>query len=132
MADGRTPACRATCPMESPIKSLAPADIVSVRCRRGLRTRQESRYKVGALQGADEVALADLEADMAQDRVGGRAVEIEIRHGEVQQIGFALECHRVAAELERDLASFAAVDLIALELRDVSQCPVDACPAVGE
>src|SRR5258708_40360489 len=53
---------------------------------------------------AHEVALADFDADTAQDRVGGRHVEIEIRLREVQEIGAAaFERPGILPEGQRDL-----------------------------
>src|SRR5262245_49759791 len=64
---------------------------------------------------AHEVALAELEAAVAQDVVGGGAVEIEVRQDEIEQQRLAGELALVAAELERDVLVLGAVDLRRLE-----------------
>jgi len=63
----------------------------------------------------EEIAFPDLDAAVAQDCVRGRAMEIEVRQGEVQQILLSRELQRVAADAEHDLAVLAAVDLLGLE-----------------
>src|SRR5262245_64607539 len=64
---------------------------------------------------AHEVALAELDAGVAQDVVGGGAVEIEIRQDEVEQQRLSGELALVGAELERDVLVLGAVDLRRLE-----------------
>src|SRR5215471_12252675 len=65
---------------------------------------------------AHEIALAELDAAMAQDVVGGGAVEIEIgqRAGEQQRLTGEL-ARRPARERDLDLLVLAAVDLRGLE-----------------
>ena len=43
--------------------------------------------------GAEEIALADLHPSGAQNVVGGRQMEIEVRQGEMQEIVRALHFH---------------------------------------
>src|SRR5215469_1190686 len=64
---------------------------------------------------AEVIALADLDAGMPQDVVGGGDVEIEVRQPEMEQEVLALEGQGVGADRQRDLAGFAAVDLGRLE-----------------
>src|SRR5437868_13219251 len=52
---------------------------------------------------AHEVALADLDAETAQDVVSRRRVEIEIRHREVIEVGLGTEIARLPAGGNRDL-----------------------------
>src|SRR5205807_8030390 len=66
-----------------------------------------------------EVALAELDAAVAQDVVGGGAVEIEVRQDVVQQQPLSGELALVGAELDRDLLVLGAVDLRRLEALDV-------------
>src|SRR5690606_16925104 len=49
---------------------------------------------------AEEVALADLYAVVPQDQVGGRVVEIEVRHDEVVEVVLAVERERTVRKLE--------------------------------
>ena len=67
--DGWAPRCPSIVPLQ-------PA-------ARAARAWRRSR----ARQVAQEVPLAELNAVVAQDRVGGREVEVEVRQGEVQQVG---------------------------------------------
>src|SRR5258706_9512166 len=62
------------------------------------------------LAGAEKIGLAELDAVVAQDVVGGGDVEIEIRPGEAEQVGHALEGGILAAQLDDDLLVLAAVD----------------------
>ena len=57
---------------------------------------------------AHEVALADVEPVMAQDGVGGRHVEIEVRHREMQQIVGPAQRLGAVADREGDLAVLGA------------------------
>src|SRR5438876_5010826 len=66
-----------------------------------------------------EVALANVDPAMAQDVVGGGAVEIEVWQHVVQQESLPGELALVGAELERDLLVLGAVDLRRLEALDV-------------
>src|SRR5438552_14811303 len=73
------------------------------------------RRDLGTDRLAHEVALAELDPAMAQDVVGGRAVEIEVRQDEVEQKRLPRELALVRAKLERDLLVLGAVDLRRLE-----------------
>src|SRR5204863_7282916 len=70
------------------------------------------------LRGADEVALADLDAVMPQDVVRSHDVEVEIRQHEAEQVLHAFECHLRRPELEVDVLLLAAVCLRGLDAAD--------------
>src|SRR5689334_3608751 len=61
---------------------------------------------------AEIVALADHHADMADDVVGGRAVELHLQHREMIQVVLRLEIARLAADRDRDLRVLLAVELV--------------------
>ena len=65
-----------------------------------------------------EIALAQLDAAMAQDVVGGGGLEIEIRQTEVQQKRLPFELALAARKLDNDLLVLGAVDLQRLEALD--------------
>src|SRR5882757_6986519 len=68
---------------------------------------------------AHEVALAELDPAMAQDVVGGGAVEIEVRQRVAEQQRLPRElAHGAAREGDLDLLVLAAVDLRRLEALD--------------
>src|SRR3954470_4022597 len=100
---------------------LAPQRHLSPQAGRGdgaCRPRQYQTQASKSLQRhrlAHEVALAELDAAVAQDVVGGGAVEIEVRQDEVEQQRLPGELALVAAELERDVLVLGAVDLRRLE-----------------
>src|SRR5579871_907624 len=52
----------------------------------------------------DEIPLADAKAAVAENRVGRRHVEKEVRQREVQQIGLPLETDGLAADGQSDRA----------------------------
>src|SRR6185437_16975890 len=64
---------------------------------------------------AHEVALAELDAVMAQDVVSGRGVEIEVRQSVVIEEDPGFERAIVRAELHGDAALFFPVDLRGVE-----------------
>src|SRR5262245_20561823 len=64
-----------------------------------------------ALGRADVVALADLDAVVAQDVVGGGDVEIEVRQRMPEQVLLAVELDLAAAHLHHHLALLGAVYL---------------------
>ena len=66
--------------------------------------------RIGIL--AHEVALADLDAEAAENVVGSRRVEIKIRHREVIEVVLGLERTRLAARSNRDLLVLFAVELV--------------------
>lgn len=77
--------------------------------------------ETGPLAGtAHVIALTDIQAVMAQDRVGRGDMEIEIGHGEIDEVVFALEASRLTAKRDADIALFRAVDLCGFELLDES------------
>src|SRR5260221_12120327 len=61
------------------------------------------------------IALAEVDAALAQDPVGRRVVEIEIRQGESEEVVLPAELARLAADRDADLARLGAVDLRRLE-----------------
>src|SRR5580693_4095049 len=64
---------------------------------------------------AHEVALADLDAETAQDVVCRGCVKIEIRHCEVVEVVLGAEVARLTALGNRHLRVFPAVELVGLE-----------------
>src|SRR5437899_1555451 len=65
---------------------------------------------------AQEVLLADLHAAMAQDRIGGGEMEIDVRQHEMIEIVVALHVALVGrAERECELTIGGAVDLLGVE-----------------
>src|SRR5215831_13314046 len=83
-------------------------------------------------RSAHEVHLADLDADMAQDRVGRGGVEEEVREREAEQVLLALEGEVTARRLHHDIAGFAAVDLFWREALDVRDRLGDTGLEIGE
>src|ERR1700730_18604417 len=68
---------------------------------------------------AHEVAFADLDAAVAQNVIGGRVMEIEVRQAKIQQQDLSGEFTLGAAgELDRDLLVLRAVDLGRLQALD--------------
>src|SRR5262245_60552712 len=65
--------------------------------------------------GSEVVALAHVEAVVAQDVVGGGDVEVEVRDRASQQELHAAELRVVAGHLDRQLLVLGAVDLLGLE-----------------
>src|SRR6516165_7397832 len=94
-----------------PRKSWLTLTPVRPRLRYSITGDQRARRA----SAADEVALADLDAVVAQDRVRRHVVEVEVRHGEVQQIVLAVEGHRAVRKLELDRARLRTVELRRLE-----------------
>src|SRR5690349_7519251 len=66
-------------------------------------------------QLVDEVALADLDAEMAQDVVGGGHVEEEVRQREVEEVGAALEGGGLVPERDRHVTAGGALELRRLQ-----------------
>src|SRR5580700_9550424 len=64
---------------------------------------------------AQEVALAELDAVVAQEGIGGGRVKVEIRQGEEQQIIAALHMRVLARDLQRDVLVLGAVDLLGFQ-----------------
>src|SRR5216683_5293829 len=85
-----------------------------------------------SLNTANEVAFPDFHTALTQDCVGGGAVEIEVRHGEMLEILLARELQRVAGNAERDVAALAAVDLVWLEALDIAQHGIDATAQLAQ
>jgi len=79
-----------------------------------------------------EIALAELDAAMAQDVVGGGGVKIEIRQTEIQQERLSLELALSAREFDNDLLVLSTVDLNWLEALDEINGLRDAVLELGE
>src|SRR5215468_9511899 len=81
---------------------------------------------------AHEIALAELDAAMAQDVVGGGAVEIEVRQrvGEQQRLAGEL-ARRPARKRDLDRLVLAAVDLRGLQAFEEIDRPGDAILELG-
>src|SRR5690606_37491490 len=78
----------------------------------GVRCAQPGLREGAACSGrAQEIALANLDAALSQNRVDGRRMEIDIRHSRGQELLLAGERHRLAADLEGDVPPFRAIDL---------------------
>src|SRR5690349_14940531 len=86
-----------------------------VTTRRSPGGRRASPDRVDDLAVAEEVALADRHAVVAQDRVGGRVVEVEVRGHEIQQVVLASEVERRVRKLDLDRALLGAFELLRLE-----------------
>src|SRR4051794_36707520 len=69
------------------------------------------RVETLAGEGAEIIALADLDAALAQDRVGRGVVEVEVRQGEFQKVVLRREFMRLATDRDGDLARLVTVDL---------------------
>src|SRR5947208_13246561 len=89
---------------------------------RGKRIRRETPDSLrfiratGLSRPSQKIPLADLDAALAQDVVGGGGVEIEVRQREGDQVLRALQRQRLLrADGKRDLLLFRAVDLFGLE-----------------
>src|SRR5450759_3318370 len=102
-----------------------------------LRTQFHLRYRrePATLEGyrrSHEIALAEFDAAMAQDVVGGGSVEIEIRQTEVEQERLPFELALSARKLDNDLLVLGAVDLHRLEGLDEINGLRDAVLDLGE
>src|SRR6266446_5751409 len=64
---------------------------------------------------AHEIALADLDAETAENVVRRSRMEIKIRHREVIEVVLGAEIARLAALGDRDLRVFPAVELVGLQ-----------------
>src|SRR5512147_2587245 len=78
------------------------------------------------LDRADEVALAEFDAVVAQDVVGGRGVKEEIRQRYVGQIGKSLEAQRLVADLHLHVPLLRAGEASRKEALHVVDRPRDA------
>src|SRR5207342_1100386 len=73
------------------------------------RKSRDSRRSYGqALRLAEEIALAQVDAVVAQDRVDHAEVEVEIWLRHMQQVGQTLGLDHLVAGLDLDVAVFAA------------------------
>src|SRR5258708_1428837 len=68
---------------------------------------------------SNEVPVAELDAAVAQDVVGGGAVKIEIRQDMIEQQSLPAELALAGAHFEGDLLVLGTVDLARLEALDV-------------
>src|SRR5271169_3757468 len=103
---------------------LVPAIHVFVNCCEDVDARHKAGHDGRAMSGssqpqrnlADEILLADLDAAMAENVVGRRAVEIEIRQHEVVEIVVAFHVALLfRAEREGDFAFGRSVDSLVIE-----------------
>src|SRR6202166_4042362 len=76
---------------------------------------------------AHEIAFAELDAIVAQDRVGGRGVKEEIGQRKTDKVILTFEAARLVAQRDRDVALFRTVDLAGFELFDMVERFDDAC-----
>src|SRR5690606_32387803 len=81
---------------------------------------------------AEEVLLANLNAVVAQDRVSGRVVEVEVRRHEVEQVVLAREVEGRMRELELDRAGLGALELLGLERLQMRDGFRDALVKIAE
>src|ERR1700757_4208501 len=84
------------------------------------------------IQRADVIRLADFDTAVPQDGVRRGDVEEEIRQRELEEIVYAGEFLRLAADRAHDLARLRAVDLLRFERSEVLDAAVDACHQFGE
>src|SRR6185436_16497769 len=56
------------------------------------------------------VAFADRHADVAQDAVGGRNVEEEIRQDEIEEIDLSLQLLIVTGDVKRNVPGFGSIN----------------------
>src|SRR3979490_3013195 len=97
----------------TPLSRPAPLATVCHDERKGLAYSLRRRR-------AHEVALADLDAALADDVVGGGGVEIEVRQGVAEQQALAGELAGLAArEGDLDVLAFGAVDLALLDALEI-------------
>jgi hypothetical protein len=92
---------------------------------------QSSRC-VAVTCSAEEIHLADLDAVVAQDGVGGAGVEIQVGQHEIEQVAKTREVRLAPGQPEIDVARFAAVDLIGAEPLHEGDGPGDARLQFGE
>ena len=79
-----------------------------------------------------EVPLAELDATLTQDVVGGRGMKIEVRQAEVQQQRLPGELALAARKFHRDLLVLAAIDLRRLDRLDEFDCLGNAFLELGK
>src|SRR5215472_6518112 len=75
------------------------------------------RYGIEPLRRhlAHKVALANLDTETAQDVVGRRRMEIEVRHREVEEVILGAEFALLAALGERHLRVLSPIELVGLQ-----------------
>src|SRR5439155_17116129 len=96
--------------------------------RRGAQSRASSV----SWPRAEIVALADRDADMADEVVGGCRVELHLQHREMVEVVLRLQGLRLAANRHGDWRVVLAVDLVGLEaLQEVDRL-VEAGLDLGE
>src|SRR5260221_14707909 len=79
--------------------------------------------RAAARSGADKIGLHEAQAVMAQDGVGHRAMEIEVRQRITGQVGLTLELQFPRARPEPDLPLLLAIDLGRADRGDVGTGP---------
>src|SRR5690606_26263000 len=84
------------------------------------------------ISAADEVALADLHAVVAQDQIGSRDVEVKIRDYETVVVVLTRKIKSRVRKLQLDAAALRALVLRGGELLDVLLRFRDACVQVRE
>ena len=67
------------------------------------------------LKTAEIIFLTQINAVMAQDRIGNRCVKKNIRQDKIQKIDLSRKTHFLAADLQCHLAILGAVDLACLK-----------------
>src|SRR5260370_35271695 len=108
-------------------RNASPAALGGTAGLAALYSLWRGQAKAGfSLHPPYEIAFPDFDAGLAQDCVGGGAVEIEVRQDEMREVLLAGELQGVAGDIEHDLARLAAVDLLGLEALDVGQGGGDA------
>src|SRR5215471_6943487 len=107
-------------PYQITIRSLTTSKLRQINSRLSLCCwlRDMARYKPLRTRRAKEVLLAELDAVVAEDRVGRRGVEEEIRQYDTDQVILAFEGSCLPTHLQRDVPFFRAVDLRWLEFLD--------------
>src|SRR5215472_14207551 len=115
--------------------SLMSQSDVIIREVRARRVNMGAASAVGAaipLGNAEKVPLAELDAAMAQDVVGGGGVEIEVGEDEARQVVAAGELKLGAAGFECDRAVDAGVDGARIDAFDEIDGLGDTRYEVGE
>src|ERR1043165_2969768 len=84
-------------------------------------SRYDEDYGLAVLSRPQKIALADLDAIVAQDVVGGGGVEIEVRQAKTDEDLFAGQFHGGAAHRQLDDARLGAVELLGFEALHILQ-----------
>src|SRR5258706_9155530 len=108
------PSSGAGVPCAKRASGVGTGEKVLVSCFSWAMTRRIARL----LGIADEIALGELDAVVAQDAVGGGDVAIEIRQRKAEQVLHPLPLHFARTQLDGQVLLLAAVDLRRLERLD--------------